>query len=140
MARDLFRKSFDEGTLIKLKIFEDYFKEWLPVFLKKTYWKEIQIFDLFAGEGKDSQGADGSPIRVVNTLNENSLLIEESKVKIKFIVNELEKEKYDLLTLNLKSYMQNSRYSIECYNQEFKTVFFQFYDSMKETANFLFLD
>ena len=50
MGRNLFRKPFDEGTLDKLEIFEDYFKEWLPVFLtrREIIWKEIQIFDLFA--------------------------------------------------------------------------------------------
>ena len=54
-ARDLFEKPFDEGTMVKLRIFEDYFKAWLPVFIAKPqpYWRVIQIFDLFAGEGKD---------------------------------------------------------------------------------------
>jgi hypothetical protein len=61
--RDLFRNPFDEGTLIKLKILEDYFKEWLPVFIANPnpIWKEIQIFDLFAGEGKDVNNVPGSP-------------------------------------------------------------------------------
>ena len=44
MARkDLFRKPFDEGTIDKLEIFEDYFKEWLPVFIsrKEIIWNKI---------------------------------------------------------------------------------------------------
>lgn len=30
-----FTKPFDEGTKVKLEIFREYFKEWLPVFLSK---------------------------------------------------------------------------------------------------------
>jgi len=85
MGRNLFRKPFDEGTLDKLEIFEDYFKEWLPVFLtrREIIWKEIQIFDLFAGEGLDSNGVLGSPMRILKILNENKELITKSGVKIK---------------------------------------------------------
>src|SRR4051812_47466731 len=98
MGRNLFRKPFDEGTLDKLEIFEDYFKEWLPVFLtrREIIWKEIQIFDLFAGEGMDSNGVLGSPMRVLKILNENKDLIRKSGVKIKVVVNEFEKEKCEL--------------------------------------------
>lgn len=57
-SKNLFEKPFDDGTLDKLEIFKDYFKEWLPVFISKKdpFWKEIQIFDFFAGQGKDSVG------------------------------------------------------------------------------------
>ena len=74
-----------------MKIFEDYFKEWLPVFISKPnpYWKEIQIFDLFAGEGKDITGVHGSPLRILSILNENENLIRNSGVKIKVILNDM---------------------------------------------------
>ncbi len=57
--------------LQSLRFFEDYFKEWLPVFISKAnlIWKEVQIFDLFAGEGKDVNGVYGSPLRLLETLN-----------------------------------------------------------------------
>jgi hypothetical protein len=35
MGNDFHSKPFDEGTQTKLIIFEEYIKEWLPVFLKK---------------------------------------------------------------------------------------------------------
>src|SRR3712207_2893729 len=103
MARDLFRKPFDEGTLIKLSIFEDYFKEWLPVFISKAeaIWKEIQIFDLFGGEGKDVNGIDGSPLRILNILNANKESIISNQIKISVIINEYETEKFQLLKANL---------------------------------------
>lgn len=64
-AKNLFDEPFDDGTIDKLEIFEEYFKEWLPVFLvrKKIIWNEIQIFDFFAGEGTDINGVFGSPLR-----------------------------------------------------------------------------
>jgi len=61
--KDLFEKPFDDGTISKLEIFEDYFKEWLPVFIsrKEIIWNNIQIFDFFAGEGKDVSGGQWKP-------------------------------------------------------------------------------
>jgi three-Cys-motif partner protein len=91
--KDLFRNQFDDGTIAKLTIFEDYFKEWLPVFISKSnpFWKEIQIFDLFAGEGKDIKNIYGSPMRIIEILNANRDSIVKSNVKIKLIINEFEK-------------------------------------------------
>lgn len=142
MGRNLFRKPFDDGTIDKLEIFEDYFKEWLPVFIarQEIIWKEIQIFDLFAGEGTDVNGIFGSPLRILSILNKNRELILRSKVKIHVIVNEYEKDKYDLLTKNLELIVDKSLYSLEIHNEDFIVVFDSYFDSMKRTANFLFLD
>jgi three-Cys-motif partner protein len=142
MAKDIFSKPFDDGTLDKLKIFEDYFKEWLPVFIAPTkpIWNEIQIFDLFGGEGKDTNGVLGSPMRILSTLNKNENLILRSNVKIKVIVNEFEKQKFDLLISNLETIANKSLYDLECYNEDFVSIYERYYDGMKRTANFLFLD
>jgi three-Cys-motif partner protein len=141
-AKDLFHKPFDDGTIDKLQILEDYFKEWLPVFIarKETIWKEIQIFDLFAGEGKDVNGVYGSPVRLLDVLNQNKDLIIRSKVKIRVIINEFDKEKHDTLILNLTDIANNSLYTLECHNNDFAVIFDNYYESMKSTANFLFLD
>jgi three-Cys-motif partner protein len=143
MARkDLFEKPFDDGTIDKLEIFEDYFKEWLPVFLvrQEIIWKEIQIFDLFGGEGKDIKGIYGSPMRILKILNENRGMILKSGVKIRFIINEFEKEKYDLLVQSVESIVDRSLYIVQFYNEDFTIVFNRYYESMKQTVNFLFLD
>ncbi len=143
MARkDIFQKPFDDGTLDKLKIFEDYFKEWLPVFIAKQepIWTEIQIFDLFGGEGKDCNGIYGSPLRILSVLNQNRALLLTSKVKVRVIINEYEKEKYDLLISNIASLSDTSLYTVEVYNDDFSVIFNTHYTSMEKTANFLFLD
>jgi three-Cys-motif partner protein len=141
-SKNLFRKPFDEGTISKLEILEDYFKEWLPVFIAKVnpIWTEIQIFDFFAGEGTDSEGVYGSPMRILRVLNYNKAQILQSKIKVKVIVNEYEKDKYDLLKKNLDSINDNSIYQVEYRNDDFSKVFNEFYNSMKSTVNFLFLD
>ena len=140
--RNLFRKPFDEGTISKLEIFEDYFKEWLPVFISNPnpIWKQIQIFDLFGGEGKDINGILGSPMRILSILNYNKTLIKQSGVKIKIVINEIEKSKYELLVLNLESITDNSIYELKYYNEDFFKIFSNYHESMKQSVNFLFLD
>jgi len=63
-------RPFDPGTLTKLKIFELYTQEWLPVFLAKPIppFPEVHIFDFFCGPGTDSVGQHGSPLRVLSVL------------------------------------------------------------------------
>jgi three-Cys-motif partner protein len=72
MAKTDFHDSpFDEGTLTKLDIFELYLREWLPVFLASTKynWRELHVFDFFAGPGTDPKGQLGSPLRTLQQLN-----------------------------------------------------------------------
>lgn len=140
--KDLFEKPFDDGTLHKLQVFEDYFKEWLPVFIsrKEIIWNKIQIFDFFAGEGKDVKGIDGSPLRILRILNQNKAQILQSKIKINVVINEFDKEKYDLLVDNINLIADRSVYDLDVTNKDFSVVFSNYHESMKQTANFLFLD
>ena len=71
-AGDFHTRAFDEGTLTKLRIFELYAREWLPVFLApaKPPRNEIHLFDFFAGPGTDSAGEMGSPLRLLSQLKE----------------------------------------------------------------------
>lgn len=59
---DINKKPFDEGTQLKLNIFRECFREWLPVFLLNPHIKTIFIYDMFAGSGYDSEGEYGSPL------------------------------------------------------------------------------
>jgi three-Cys-motif partner protein len=77
-------KPFDSGTLTKLDIFETFAREWLPVFLSRSPspWREVHIFDFFAGPGQDSEGAPGSPIRLLDQLRIASSYVAWSEVTI----------------------------------------------------------
>jgi three-Cys-motif partner protein len=84
MPGDFHDKPFDEGTLTKLQIFQLYAREWLPVFLSKPSpkWKELHIFDFFAGPGTDANGVDGSPLRILRELRAARSFQGFSKVKV----------------------------------------------------------
>lgn len=140
--KDLFEKPFDEGTVDKLQIFEDYFQEWLPVFVarKEIIWHEIQIFDLFAGVGQDVKGTEGSPLRILKILNQNKHLILQSSVKINVVLNEFDRNKYRLLVDNCTKFWDKEIYTLEILNDDFSLVFETYYEKMKHSANFLFLD
>lgn len=70
MAKDFHDKPYDPGTLTKLRIFELYAQEWIPVFVspEKPKFDRVEIFDFFCGPGKDSAGVQGSPLRILSQL------------------------------------------------------------------------
>ncbi len=69
MVKNINKNSFDESTKLKLEIFGECFKEWLPVFIHDRHTEQVYIYDFFAGSGTDINGAHGSPL----------ILLEEAK-------------------------------------------------------------
>lgn len=70
MAKVEFHKeAFDDGTILKLEIFRGYIREWLPVFLTVTRFKEVHIYDFFSGPGTDAAGNPGSPLVILDELD-----------------------------------------------------------------------
>ncbi|HTQ50419.1 MAG TPA: three-Cys-motif partner protein TcmP [Candidatus Acidoferrales bacterium] len=67
---DFHDKPYDAGTLAKLRIFELYAQEWIPVFLSRPNpsFCEVHLFDFFCGPGTDSEGTYGSPLRILDQL------------------------------------------------------------------------
>lgn len=96
--KDINDKPFDEGTLLKLDIFRECFREWFPVFVHNPTIKRIYIYDMFAGSGKDSIGKDGSPLILLHEArgDEKQYCISLSKnpfKKVYFGFNEYETKK-----------------------------------------------
>jgi three-Cys-motif partner protein len=72
MSGDFHNRPYDAGTATKLRIFELYAQEWIPVFLAPAQprFKEAHVFDFFCGPGSDVTGAYGSPLRILSQLRD----------------------------------------------------------------------
>src|SRR5260221_586291 len=103
MARNIHAKPFDEGTNVKLSLFREYIKGWLPVFLTKNkpFWKTINIYDFFAGPGKTEHGDKGSPLIVIEEVKGYFSAIKSKSFKVNLYFNEYDSEKYQALIKNI---------------------------------------
>lgn len=142
IRKDIFNEPFDEGTLTKLSIYESYLKDWLPVFLAKNeiIWKNIQVFDFCAGQGKDINGVHGSPLITINAINKWSENINHKNLNVRLILNEPNKKYYSHLLEVIKSEIKPKVYQTEHFQKTFDELFEKEYDSMKKSANLLFID
>ncbi len=120
MAKDINSKRFSEETRLKLDIFQDCFKEWLPVFIQQPYWRKLYIYDFFAGSGYDTEGNPGSPmILLEETVSLQKSIVEKQKnVILNF--NEYKKRKQQQLQTNIEEYLLEYRNDHDCKDYPFE--------------------
>jgi three-Cys-motif partner protein len=145
MTKDIHKETFDESTFDKLKIFQDYTREWLPVFIMPNtiIWKTINIVDFFAGPGEDASGNPGSPQLILKELSVYSDTILKRGLKVNVFLNEFKKKKFDVLKTFVETNKQNfPNINIEISNLDFKAAFANWEKQLnsKESANLLFFD
>jgi len=144
MGRDFHSKPFDEGTKLKLKLFEKYIKEWLPVFLvSPNYLTRINIFDFFCGPGQDLNKNPGSPLITIKALHPYFSKIIKNSLTVNLFLNEKSERKLRALQSLISTLKyDNKPINIEYSSYEFAEAFEKCYPLMKRvrTANFLFLD
>lgn len=88
------KKSFDEPTRTKLRLYGAYVKAWLPVFMSgSSRAKKIVVYDLFCGAGSDSSGAFGSPLILLHELKKSLLRLGKTTPPIELYFNDKEKNK-----------------------------------------------
>lgn len=109
--KDLHAKPFDDGTIAKLEIFEDYAQAWIPTFVMQPHISTMCIFDFFAGTGYDTKGIAGSPIRILQKIKEQINHIIEKNVKIVVYLNEFEpnkkkQEKFESLKKHVRIFLK----------------------------------
>lgn len=153
--KDINKKAFDESTLLKLALFKDFFKAWLPVFIYRKDIERIYIYDMFAGSGKDSIGHLGSPLMLLNEVKEYCEVLEKRGKKIIFGFNEYLEDKYELLHTNVQDFFRNCKNECpiencccqeSCYikNDDFRTLFdnkiFQQILNNRKYAKFILID
>jgi three-Cys-motif partner protein len=115
MAKDINQDKFPEETKLKLEIFAEYFREWLPVFIHNPFIKGVLIFDFFAGSGKDTDGNMGSPIILLNEAKgKNCEAVKKNKKSIHFTLNEKIENKYNELKNNVELYMSQCATENKC--------------------------
>jgi three-Cys-motif partner protein len=142
--KDLHKKPFDESTVAKLEIFEDYTLAWIPVFVMAGV-PTINIFDFFAGTGYDLNGVAGSPIRILNGIKKHIGLFFKMKCKVILHFNEYDKEKFALLKSSCDDFLQNNngvalKVELNLYNEDFDVLFNQLLPQIKKFPSLVFLD
>lgn len=73
MAKDMHKEEWDNTTLTKLDVFEQYTNDWLNVALNyqrnDEQYKTLEIYDLFCGSGYDgTKTIKGSPLRILDVV------------------------------------------------------------------------
>ncbi|MDR1341912.1 MAG: three-Cys-motif partner protein TcmP [Prevotellaceae bacterium] len=145
-GKDLHSKPFDEGTITKLEIFENYAKEWIPTFVMSNSVKAIWIFDFFAGTGYDLNGVAGSPIRILQQIKNQTDNISKQGTKINVCFNEFEKEKYNLLEESCKQFLSDNpeleRAGLKVYyrNADFAEIFPKAIKIIQKYPSLVYLD
>lgn len=123
MIKDFHDKPFDDETILKLEIFQGYIREWLPVFLSRPIFRTINIFDFFAGPGRDCNGVKGSPLIIIEELKkylENPAFSAASDVEVKVLFNDDDQNKIALLQNEISP---ENTFTVETTNLSFKESF-----------------
>ncbi len=144
MAKDINKYPYDEATLTKLEIFEQYLIAWLPVFIQTPYTGHVKICDYCAGSGEDSHGMPGSPLRILRTLDKFRDLILQKNISIEVIFNEASTDKANELQNAVNECVDHSSWNekikISYYNKDFQALFRKQYEQLKQQPNLLFID
>jgi three-Cys-motif partner protein len=148
--RDLHSKPFDETTITKLEVFQDYSEAWIPTFVMQPGINEIHVFDFFAGPGFDKNGVSGSPIRLLENVKSQLGNFFKTQTKVVLHFNEFEpgkkrQDKFDLLKQNCDEYFSLNPSmkhfaTINYYNKDAKELFFDLLPTIKEYPSLVYLD
>lgn len=138
-------QAFDDGTLLKLEIFRGYIREWLPVFLSKKSYPEVHIYDFFAGPGTDAKGNPGSPLLIIDELeqyltSDKAPLAPDVRVFLHF--NDADCDKMVQLEAMIAQRTTALPYAVKFTCMEFRLAFFESLQSIqnKDTANLVIMD
>ncbi|HEX5155341.1 MAG TPA: three-Cys-motif partner protein TcmP [Parafilimonas sp.] len=147
--KDLHEEPFDQGTIAKLEIFEDYAEAWIPTFVMQAT-PRICIFDFFAGTGYDKNGVPGSSIRILEKIKGQIGNIFQKKVKVEFYINEFEpnkksQKKFELLQQACLQYLENNKnlqraITIVYFNEDVEILFPKLISKIKEFPSLVYLD
>jgi len=144
-VKDLHATKFDEGTLVKLELFQNYLEEWLPVFIHSQGSSSINIIDFFAGAGTDVEGTPGSPLLILNTLEKHVSALAQAGLSVNLILNDFEEDKYESLTEVVNNKLVSNKnlqavLKVDFYNEDFEKLFYKLAPIIKKGPNLIFID
>lgn len=151
MSIDIHSKDFDEGTQIKLKVYEKYLINWISI--TRNSKKKLRIFDFFSGPGYDNSGNLGSPIIAIDVVRSMCSELRKSGTSVDIIFNDKSTEKINKLKENCtdrinnccesKNCDKNCPLAIEYLNDDFKNVLndvHKYLQTTKDSFNLMFID
>lgn len=132
-ASNFHEQAFDEGTQTKLRLFELYAREWLPVFLciGEPWLRTVHVFDFFSGPGKDAAGTYGSPLKILKQVKEFQAQATYNGVKVVAHFFDDDAEKIEKLVANVTAE------NLQMENVEYDIRPLSFAEAFKEAANIL---
>ena len=148
-TRNLHDHPFDEGTIVKLEIFEDYLKEWLPTFIMSHADDDIWIFDFFAGTGRDLNGVAGSPIRILQQINGQAGNIFQKRCRVHVCLNEYDSTKFSTLKTYCNQFISEEKelkrlhekyLFLDFQNEDFSNLFPKYLSTISAHPSLIFLD
>lgn len=136
------KKPFDQGTRVKLDLFEKYAEAWLPVFLaQETKCAKLTIVDFFAGPGKDVDGRYGSPLLLLRQIRKYTNIIASHDKSVVLELNEAITSKAKILQ-NVMDEQQipPGLCTWQVHNQPFDKSFSSLFPKLRKGPNLIFLD
>lgn len=143
MRKSFYDTKFDDATNLKLEIFRQYLREWLPVFMTRkrsgqNQTKSIHIYDFFAGRGQDSVGNPGSPLIIVEEIKnycENNAAL-KANVSVNMLFNDIEKRYITELKKSIKTVACDQPCcQIEYSSLPFKEAFTHYHSDISSSVN-----
>lgn len=110
---DNFFDNFDEGTNTKLRFYNEYLKESIPVFVNSKF-NDIEIYDLFSGPGKDSNNQSGSPLILLDILIQHCETAKKHGKNIKVVFNDLNPDYAETLNESVNNHLLNCSIQNDC--------------------------
>jgi len=143
--KDHHEKAYDDGTILKLEIFERYVEAWLPTFIMQKNVSEINIVDFFAGPGYDIEGKEGSPIRILKKIDSFFGFLQKNNTKINFYLNEFDNQKFESLQGNCNEYLEKNKrikkfVNFEYSNKDFDVIFEEIIEKTKYKSSLYIID
>ena len=122
---DLHGSPFDDETLVKLDIYRQYLRSWLPVF-PQSGASRIKVCDYFAGPGHDSENLSGSPIIALEEIDHHRKAFVTKACQVQLRLNEFDFDKFrnlnSVIPQKTLEHGLSSIVNVDYFNEDFSDI------------------